>query len=143
MEFVDIINFAKENKTTFIATVEKDQPRVRGLGMLWADETGFYFQTAAEKNIYNQLKNNPKIELCIVHFDEKNGNTMLRIEGKAEFVDDLEIKKKVLESRKFLKGHGFTPESPGLIIFKVSKGQAYFWNMTTNWEYPKQKINFG
>jgi pyridoxamine 5'-phosphate oxidase len=45
MDFKDCVDFANETKTCYLATVEGDQPRVRALGMWYADETGFYFQT--------------------------------------------------------------------------------------------------
>ena len=66
----------------------------------------------------------------------------MRVTGRAEFVDDNELKRKVIEDRGFLKQWGFTPESPGLIIFRIPKGKAYFWTMETNLE-PKKMIQFG
>jgi pyridoxamine 5'-phosphate oxidase len=43
MTIQDAIRFANENPVCFLATVEKDQPRVRALAFWYADETGFYF----------------------------------------------------------------------------------------------------
>jgi len=110
--------------------------------LLWfADKTGFYYNTGASKDLYKQLQINPKVELCF--FDPKSQNLkMMRIAGKVEFVDDLELKKKLVEARPFLKQWGLTPESPGLIVFRVPKGEAYFWTMDTNLA-PKTKITFG
>ena len=44
MDFKDCVKFANDNKTCYLATADGDQPRVRALGMWYADETGFYFQ---------------------------------------------------------------------------------------------------
>ena len=140
MEFEDCIKLANQNKVAYLATVEGDQPRVRALLFWFADKTGFYFQTGTVKEFYSQLRANPKTEVCF--FDPKQGGVMMRVAGKVEFMDDKELKRKAIEDRAFLKAWGFTPESPGLIIFRIAKGEAYFWTMETNFE-PKKFIKFG
>ncbi|MCK9151980.1 pyridoxamine 5'-phosphate oxidase family protein [Methanobacterium alcaliphilum] len=141
MEFEDCIKFANETPVCYLATVDGDQPRVRALGFWFADETGFYFQIGDIKDMYGQMQANPKVEACFWQPDEHTG-TMMRVAGEVEFVDDISLKKKVLEDRPFLKEFGMTFDSPGLIIFKIPKGQAYFWTMATNFQ-PKEMINFG
>jgi hypothetical protein len=49
MDLKEYANFANENKACYLATVDGDQPRVRCLGMWFADETGFYFQAQSVK----------------------------------------------------------------------------------------------
>lgn len=56
MKIQDCIKFTNENPICYLATVEGDQPRVRALGFWFADESGFYFQTAVMKDFYHQLK---------------------------------------------------------------------------------------
>jgi pyridoxamine 5'-phosphate oxidase len=140
MDINDCIKFANEVKLCFLATVESDQPRVRALGFWFADETGFYFQTGDLKQFYRQLKINPKTELCFYKHENPTG-TMLRIAGKVEFIDDVKLKEKVLQERPFLKSFGLTINSPGLIIFRVSHGEAHFWTMENNLK-PKDIIAF-
>lgn len=67
--------------------------------------------------------------------------TMMRVAGKVEFLDDIELKKRVLEDRPFLKDFGLTPENPGLIIFAIPEGEAYFWNIENTFQ-PKKMIKF-
>jgi pyridoxamine 5'-phosphate oxidase len=66
---------------------------------------------------------------------------MLRVDGKAEFIDDKKLKEKVLGERPFLKEFGLTVDSPGLIIFRIAHGQAHFWTMENNLK-PKEIISF-
>ncbi len=141
MDFKDCLEFANKTPVCYLATVEGDQPRVRALGFWFANENGFYFQIGAMKDMYRQLQANPKVEACFWQPGEAAG-TMMRVAGKIEFVDDLELKKKVIEERPFLKTFGLTPDHPGLIIFRIPKGEAYFWTMATNLE-PKEFIKFG
>jgi uncharacterized pyridoxamine 5'-phosphate oxidase family protein len=142
MDINDCIKFANETPVCYLATVDGDQPRVRALGFWFADETGFYFQIGAVKEMYGQLQKNNKVEACFWQPDEESTGTMLRVAGETEFIEDLELKKKVIEDRPFLKEFGLTVDHPGLIIFRISRGEAYFWTMETNFE-PKQFIKFG
>ncbi|MDP1552128.1 MAG: pyridoxamine 5'-phosphate oxidase family protein [Methanobacteriaceae archaeon] len=124
-----------------MATAEGDQPRVRALGFWFADETGFYFQIGAVKDMYGQMQANNKVEACFWQPDEQTG-IMMRVAGEIQFVNDLKLKKKVLEDRPFLKEFGMTFNHPGLIIFRIAKGEAYFWTMANNFQ-PKEMIKFG
>jgi len=141
MDVNDCIKFANENPISWVATVEKNQPRVRALGMWFADESGYYFQIRANMDMYYQLKENPKIEASFWKSGEMFG-TMLRVAGEAEFLDDMELKKKILEDRPFLKDFGIKPESPELLLFRISRGYAHFWTIQTAFE-PKNMIEFG
>ncbi len=60
MNVDDCINFANQNPSSYIATTDGDQPRVRGMLMWFADKTGFYYNTGATKDLYRQLQANPK-----------------------------------------------------------------------------------
>jgi pyridoxamine 5'-phosphate oxidase len=67
---------------------------------------------------------------------------MMRVAGTVEFLDDVELRAKLVEERQFLKAWGFTAESTDLVIFRIVKGEAYFWTMETNFD-PKKPIKFG
>jgi pyridoxamine 5'-phosphate oxidase len=134
------IDFANKIPICYLATTEGDQPRVRALGFWFADETGFYFQTGDVKALYDQLKINPKVEVCFYKHENSTG-TMLRVSGEIEFIDDKKLKEKVLIDRPFLKSFGLTIDNPGLIIFRIANGHAHFWTMENNLK-PKGFINF-
>ncbi len=140
MNIQDCIRFTNENPICSLATIENDQPRVRIIGFWFADETGFYFQTSTIKEIPNQLKMNPKTEVCFYKPEGMIG-TMLRISGKVEFLTDSGLRDKVLLDRPFLKSFGVTSESPKLVLFRIGHGQAYFWTMENNLK-PKEIIEF-
>ncbi len=140
MNIQDCIRFANENPLCSLATVENDQPRVRILGFWFADETGFYFQTGSAKEIPGQLAKNPKAEACFYKHEGMIG-TMLRVAGEVEFVTDLKYREKALNDRPFLKSFGLTVNSPGLVLFRISHGQAHFWTMENNLK-PKEIIEF-
>jgi len=140
MDFKDCVKFANENKTCFLATVDGDQPRVRAMGMEYADDTGFYFNTESPKAVARQLKKNQKVELCYW-----GAGKMLRVTGKVDFIDDVDIRKRFYEARPFLKNLGVkSPEDPLLVVFAVRKGEAFFWTMADNMkEAGIPRIKFG
>ena len=140
MNIQDCIKFTNENPVCYLATVDNDQPRVRALGFWFADETGFYFQTSTIKEIPKQLKKNPKTEVCFYKHEGMIG-TMLRISGEVEFVNDIKLREKAMNDRPFLKSFGITVDSPTLVLFRISHGQAHFWTMENNLK-PKEYIEF-
>jgi uncharacterized pyridoxamine 5'-phosphate oxidase family protein len=121
----ECINFATEHPVCSLATADGDQPRVRTF-LLWrANEDGFYFETFNPKDVYEQLKNNPKVEICFFNneSDLEKAKTM-RLTGEVEFLDDPDLKKQLLEDWPFLQD-----AEPVLEIFRVHSGEAFFWTM--------------
>jgi len=136
MGLKECVDFANRVKVAYLATVDGDQPRVRALMMWFADETGFYFQTQTVKALYRQLQKNPKVEAC---FWDPGEGRMLRVSGVVEFLDDLELKRRCYEERPFLKEMGIKgPEDPLLAIFRIAKGEAFFW--TREWSMKEDQI---
>jgi uncharacterized pyridoxamine 5'-phosphate oxidase family protein len=140
MELDDCIKFANENPISFLSTVDGSQPRVRGFQLWYADNSGLYYSSAASKDVYKQLKANSKVEVCFVNTKGKEMQQM-RVTGTVEFIDDLEMKKKLLDARPFLKQAGLTPENPGLLVIKVAKCTAHFWTFATG-NQPKKFVSF-
>jgi pyridoxamine 5'-phosphate oxidase len=141
MDIKDCIKFANDNPVCYLATVEGDQPRVRALLFWFADKTGFYFQSGTFKEHVDHLKINPKAEACFYNNDPKD-SVMLRVAGKVEFLDNEKLKRKAFEDRPFLQDMGLTSDDMRFVIFRIPKGEAYFWTLETNFS-PKYKILFG
>src|SRR5512139_2662122 len=135
MDLKEYANFANENKACYLATVEGDQPRVRCLGMWFADETGFYFQAQSVKAMCKQLQKNPKVE---VYFNAKDFSKVMRVSGKVKFIEDREIRAKCIKERPFVKNFGITePDNPLLAVFQIYTGEAYFWTMADSMKEDK------
>jgi pyridoxamine 5'-phosphate oxidase len=96
----EIMQFISENPICFLATVEDDIPRVRGIGTYRADERGILIQISTPKDVYKQLVKNPKVELC---YNSLAKGVQLRVNGTAEFLEDQGLKEEVVNARPFLK----------------------------------------
>jgi len=133
MDITDCIQFANENPVTYIAIVEGDQPRVRAFAMWFADKTGFYYHTGTPKSVFQQLRKNPKAELCFYAPDAQGAGRMMRVTGKVEFLNDKSLEERLFRDRPWvtdlLKS---APKDARLAIFRIAHGEAYFWTMENN-----------
>ena len=146
MDFQDCVKLANQSKLAYFTTADGDQPRVRPIGLWFADDHGFYFQTEANKAFYLQIKANKKVGVCF--YGPQCGSdlgTVVRVAGEVELVDDPSLKARVLQDRPFLKAMGIDkPEHPLLGVFCVSNGEAFFWTMQDNMkESEAPRVKFG
>ncbi|MGC1402150.1 MAG: pyridoxamine 5'-phosphate oxidase family protein [Thermodesulfobacteriota bacterium] len=136
MTKIEILEFLNANPICFLATSENNRPHVRALGMVRAEEKGLLFQTVEGKDLPKQLQQNPVVEVCCY---SRETNMQVRVQGKAALVDDLELKKEIIEKRPFLKPwvekNGFDP----ILVFRVVDCTALVWTMATNFA-PKEYI---
>ncbi len=96
------------------------------------------FSTGKPKDLFRQLTANPLVELCFYSAKE---NKQIRISGKVELVEDLEVKKNVVEKFPFLKAVVEKAGYDVLAPFCLSKGRALVWTRELNLA-PKEYIDF-
>lgn len=95
----EVYDFLKKAGTYYLATVEKDQPRVRPFGTVAVFEDKLYIQTGKIKPTSHQLHENPKAEIC-AFMDGK----WIRVSGKLISDDRREAKKHMLDEYPNLRG---------------------------------------
>ena len=128
--FDDCVRFANQHMICSVATCDRDQPRVRMLGMWFADARGFYFSTVKTKKIFRELTANRKAEVCFYappkgplgQEGSTDIGTMMRASGDVRFLDDANLKERLLNERPFLR-----PHADDQVIFRVQNGEAAFW----------------
>ncbi|MFP4698477.1 MAG: pyridoxamine 5'-phosphate oxidase family protein [Eubacteriales bacterium] len=137
-------NLMNSNPVLQLATVEGDQPRVRGMLLYKADEEGILFHSGTMKDVYKQIVENPKVE---VSFIDQKTNTQLRVSGELEIVDDNNLKEEIANhpTRAFLKPWIESGELEDFynvfVVFRLKNGVATTWTFADNFVYPKEKIN--
>ena len=125
----EIYALMNANPVFHLVSVERGQPRVRGMLLFRADENGLIFHTASTKDVYTQIMNNPKVEMCF------SGNgTQVRVTGVLENVTDDELKEEIFNhpSRKFLQAWKEKGIDSLLQIFRMKNCEAITWTMETN-----------
>ena len=133
----EIFEFVTKNPFCSLATIDGNQPRVRIMMLYQANENGIIFTTTTLKDVYKQLQKNSAVEMCFFNAQEMK---QVRIEGQAEVLDDLELKKQIVEKLPFLKP---LIESKGyevLVCYSLKNAKACPWTMEANFA-PKQFIN--
>ena len=129
MTFKECVDFANGHPLCYVATVEGDQPRVRPLLMWFAAAEGFYFCGLAPKKVWDQLRINRKVEVCFFNnaADFKDA-VSLRVSGRVEFVEDVELKKRLLHDRAMYASYGSgRPEDPAYPVIRIAHGEAWAW----------------
>ncbi|MBP1998349.1 pyridoxamine 5'-phosphate oxidase family protein [Peptostreptococcus canis] len=107
-----VLDFLKQAKVFYAATVDGDQPRVRPLGFVMDYNGKLCFYVDSRANMYKQMQINPKMEISAI--DEKM-NT-LRLTGKAVFLNSEDAQAKALEVFPMLAKMGY---KVGLEAFQV------------------------
>ena len=140
----EVLAFLRDNPAFYMATVEGNNPHVRGLLLYRADENGIVFQTWKTKDIYRQLSENSRVQLCFNSYQGSSHqkiseSTQIRISGSVELVEDMQLQEEILSKRPFLKT---LMQETGyeLAIYQLRKGVATIWTMETNFT-PKSYID--
>ena len=146
MELRDILEYTNTNPSTWLATVENGRPRVRGMLMWFADETGFYYHTGDKKRLCRQLMANPYVEAGFFNPGTGPDFSMVRVRGKVEFVQDKALEEKLFADRPWLHDNlrAMADKNMTVKIFRIASGEAEMWNMSVNGrEMDQQPIVFG
>lgn len=133
-----ILEFLNANPIFHMATVDGDTPHVRGMLLYRADENGIIFNTGKIKELYRQLCANPKVEMCFNNGIFEN-LIQVRITGTVEPVEDMDLKKEIVNKREFLRPWVETAGYDMLAVYKMTGGVATVWTMATNIE-PKEFV---
>lgn len=96
----------------FIATVDKDQPRVRPFGTVNIFEGKLYIQTGRKKNVAKQILANPKVEICAF-----NGKEWIRVETTLKEDPRREAKKAMLDAYPSLRSMYSEDDENTLVLY--------------------------
>ena len=132
----EILEFVTKNPVFSLATTDGNQPHVRTIMLYKADENGIIFCTGRDKAVHRQLQANPAAELCFYNAEQ---GLQVRIEGAVEVLDDLELKKNIVEAFSFLKPWVDSQGYEVMICYCLKNAKAVTWTMETNYD-PKQYI---
>jgi pyridoxamine 5'-phosphate oxidase len=98
MDKKEILAFVSANPTGFLATTDGKKPHVRAFGTYRADENGIIYFTQNVKDVYKQMVKYPDIEVCYWA-----NSLQIRVVGKVQAVEDMALKKEIVDKRAFLK----------------------------------------
>ena len=124
----EVYEFLKAAGVYYLATLDGDQPRVRPFGTidLYADR--LYIQTGKIKDVANQLKANPKIEISAMH-----AGRWIRLEAEAILDDNIEAQVHMLDNYPNLKAM-YTPGDGNTEVYYLRNVTAAICSFTSEAE---------
>ena len=125
----EIIAFLAKSQTFYLSTVnENNMPEVRPFGFVMDWNGKPAFSTGTFKKVYNQLQTNPNVAICSYVAETMQ---WMRISGKVKFTDEIEAKRKILESMPMLKEMYESENNPVLACFYIDEGEAAFYSFAS------------
>lgn len=94
----EVYEFLKECDTYYLATLEGYQPRVRPFGTIDIYNNRLYIQTGKVKKVSQQIKVNPKIEICGM-----SKGSWIRVTAEAFLDSKIEAQKHMLDNYPSLR----------------------------------------
>lgn len=125
----EVAKFLIENPVQYMATADRENnPKVRPFQFALEDEGKLYFCTSNKKDVYKDLQNNPKVELCTCSKDF----VWVRLSGRVVFSGNMKIKETILEQMPLVKSLYKSPDNPAFEIFYLEKAKAVFADFSGN-----------
>ena len=112
--------FLKDANVYYLATMEGDQPRVRPFGTAHIFEGKLYIQTGKVKEVYKQIKENPKAEICACMKDQ-----WLRVSGELMEDDRREARQSMLDDYPSLQSM-YSADDGNTAVFYFRNATAVF-----------------
>ncbi|OPZ86669.1 MAG: Pyridoxine/pyridoxamine 5'-phosphate oxidase [bacterium ADurb.Bin429] len=129
MQRDEIYAFLNANPICYLATIDGDRPRVRGMMLFKADADGLLFHSGGTKAMIHQIEANPHVEVC---FFSQQDNVQVRVSGMAEFVVDIAVKQVMVAERPFLAPIVEKVGYAQFIVFRLMNCEAAVWTMENN-----------
>lgn len=116
-----IYDYLKKVGVFYLATIDNDQARVRPLGALAKIEDKIYIVTSKEKEVYKQIKKNPKVEISA--FD---GKTWIRLSAVLEEDDRKEVREEMINQNKKALENMYYADDGKMTVLYLKEGKAVF-----------------
>ena len=118
----------KQNRIGYLATTDAEgKPHVRVIGLNFIDDGKLYYALATTKGMYEQIQNNPEIELAV---SQPDFSKVIRVHGKAFIDDHMEIKQKLFDYSPTLKNLYKSPDNPIFKAMYIQPETARIWSFT-------------
>lgn len=120
----EVYEFLKSAGVYYLATMDGDQPRVRPFGTIDLYDGRLYIQTGKTKDVANQLKQNPKIEISAML-----EGRWIRLEAEAILDDNIEAQVHMLDNYPNLKAM-YTPGDGNTEVYCLRNASAAICSFT-------------
>ena len=119
----------KKVRFPMLATIDKDQPRVRPVSPVRTDDFTVYVANLKSYGKTADIEKNPNVELCYLDED----HNQVRITGEAVVVKDRALLEEIWNANRLLQHYLGSIDNPELIVYKVVPRKVRFmqeWALT-------------
>ncbi len=121
----EVLDYLKACGTFYLATDEDGQPRVRPFGAVCEFEGKLYIVTNNQKDVYQQMKKNGKVEICGMH-----DGTWLRLEGTVKEDERREARVAMMDANAASLQSMYTVDDGLMTVFYFEQGTATIYSFT-------------
>lgn len=109
--------------TFFLATDEGGQPHVRPFGAVCEFEDKLYIVTNNQKNVYRQMKENGKVEICGM-----NKGTWIRVTGEVREDTRRDARVAMMDANTASLSSMYTVDDDLMTVFRFEHGTATIYS---------------
>lgn len=132
MEGPTVEEIMKGEITSYLATAERDQPRVRPVTLV-RNEGAYYVITGSEDAKTKQIHTNGKVEVLVpVTHEGRTG--YIRFSALATIITDSSIRTRVATATSYFSNYFESPEDPKYALLHLVPRQAEY--LKPNKKYP-------
>lgn len=121
----EVLEFLRGCGTFYLATCEGDQPHVRPFGAVCEFEEKLYIVTNNQKAVFNQMKDNSKVELCGMY-----KGRWIRVVGEAIYDDRREARVAMMEANKNALSNMYTVDDNLMVVLFLQNAVATIYSFT-------------
>ena len=121
----EVCEFLKKCGTYYLATVDGDVPKVRPFGTAHIFEDKLYIQTGKKKEVFRQLKADPKAEICAFA-----DGVWIRLSGKLVEDDRREARASMLDAYPMLRSM-YNEDDGNTAVLYFEDAEATFFSFTS------------
>ena len=126
----EILSWIKQNQYVYLATADKNKPRVRPVVLFLYDDRYFVATFSGDSKV-NQITNNKYVEVCIpLHEDGHTG--YIRLSGIATIVHNASLKAEALERCFFFDEYFSGWDDPDYTLIELDFDYAEYLRPAEN-----------
>lgn len=114
----------EQMQTIMLASTDGEKAYVRPMILIFHKQR-FFLATGSEDTKCSQLRKNPFVEVCYYMNSEDNGQ-YIRLNGKAEFIDELNLRREIMDIATFIKNYWDDPADKGFALLEILPDYAAF-----------------
>ena len=123
----ETLKFLQDCGTFYLATSEDGQPHVRPFGAVCVYDGHLYIGTNNRKKVYQQMRDNPKVEICGM-----NQGKWIRVEGEVEEDTRREARVAMMDANRASLSSMYTVDDGLMTVFRFTHACATIYSFTSD-----------